>query len=307
MLGAFTEPVDPANPKGGVRVFYVYPTSAAVEMDLRAGDVIVAINDVLVPDQTTFTNELRKEKPGSTVRMIVQRLTERVHLKGKLKSRQRTLSDMDAALNQRLRGHPLPSLPSLRWWDPASKQWVEKSDGMDACKGKVTVLFSFDDCDNCTPKRYRYVSNIAAQTLKAYPDAKIAFVGLYHSDAQLEEGLDAYLKKVQAMIEKHAPVSPIAVAVERLSKPASATEFENRLFLANHGTVILDPEGNVQQVRILGYPEDKEFLTALQAQILKHVVPNLKKDEKETKPGDAPPAGGAAKAAGEDKGGEKSR
>jgi membrane-associated protease RseP (regulator of RpoE activity) len=64
----------------GMRLTGVRAGSPAELGGLRAGDVIVEIEGVAVTDLYTYTDALYRHKPGATIRIVVQRGTERVTL-----------------------------------------------------------------------------------------------------------------------------------------------------------------------------------------------------------------------------------
>jgi S1-C subfamily serine protease len=58
---------------GGAEVQRVKPASPAAEAGLQAGDVIIAVDGVVIPSMGRLLLELRRHQPGFTVRLAVQR------------------------------------------------------------------------------------------------------------------------------------------------------------------------------------------------------------------------------------------
>jgi hypothetical protein len=251
-LGVFTEAVK-GEEASGVRISYVIPGCAAEAIGLRAGDEIIALNDVLLTGQQSFSEELRREKVGSTLRFLVRRGAERIRLRGKIGS----YRAYQEVVRRRSVGKPLFAMPPLKWWDPENGGWVEKKDAFEALKGKITVVISFDHCNVCVKDRLQKIAAMHLAFKDVQPPPPFAFIGIYFREPPPPEPREKAFEDAKALFEKVKPLFPVAVACYD-EEPTNATR-EQHVFLQNHGVAILDPQGNVHYLQILGIPEQEFF------------------------------------------------
>ncbi len=71
----------------GVRVADVMPDSAAKQAGLKAGDVLLKVDDQTVADLRAFSNVLKSKKPGDTVTVVYKRGQEEKSVKATLTAR----------------------------------------------------------------------------------------------------------------------------------------------------------------------------------------------------------------------------
>ncbi len=303
-LGVFTEPIDAARADSGLVVTYVYPKSSGAAMGLLKGDQIIALNDKIIPNREVFVAELRRENIGAKVRFLVRRDGLKVKVTGKLRSYQKTMLEIQQLVRSRMVGKPLPKLPDALWWNGTKKAFEPRKDPLGGLKGKVGVVFAYDDCPTCTKQRYQWLTNLHLVLRQSRPDAPLTFVGLYESDAQLTEDPKKYVERAAAFYkaDKVKPSFPVGVA-HFPKGPPTPQEREKFLWIHNHGLVVLDPDGKVAYVQTTGVPQQKAFLTAVQGLLMKHFpdatrsgkTPTPKSPEKKPpvkKPAGTPPAGG---------------
>ena len=292
-LGVFTDPIDAANPEGGIAITFVYPHSSADEMGLLAGDQIVALNDTLIPNRKVFIEQLRFNNIGGKVRFLIRRKGEKKVIKGKLLGYRGTQQKLQETVRKQMVGKPLPSLPELEWWDTEKKRFVVREKPLAALEGKVGVLFAFDDCRDCTQKRYRQLGNMHFAMTQNRPETPLAFAGIYQSSAQLEKGSDVCIEHATKMFSAgHTPSFPLAIAPFRKGSPPPEDHLKH-LWIFNHGIVILDPQGKVAYLQTTGLPE-QEFIQALTQQILQN-DPKARKQLEERKKAAQDKVGGAPK------------
>ena len=93
-LGLETEEFGTGGKVEGIKVVYIYPFSAASEMGFQLGDVVFALNDVIIPDRKTFVREVRRNNIGGKLRFLVTRGTERIKIQGKIGSYRKTMEKL---------------------------------------------------------------------------------------------------------------------------------------------------------------------------------------------------------------------
>jgi len=97
-IGATAEPLSPAEAhdlgvSNGAVVRTVHPETPGAEAGLRAGDVIVAVDDRTVEDAVALTRAISRHRPGDTIGIEVVRDGEHLVLKATLIDRQQWLED----------------------------------------------------------------------------------------------------------------------------------------------------------------------------------------------------------------------
>lgn len=113
----------------GVRIAQVVPESGAAKAGLKAGDVIVSLNEAQVVDSVGFGASIREIKTGETVRLGVERegelrevevtLGERPGLSGPRGARFQRMNEMSGRMSEKTGGfpavlqHDIPLDPSL--------------------------------------------------------------------------------------------------------------------------------------------------------------------------------------------------
>lgn len=252
-LGLQTEPKSAADPKGGLVVNYIYPGSAAKEIGFQVGDEIRTLNDLLIFDQETFVKELRKENINAKLRITILRGGQEAKLQGRIGSYQKTMSAYQDILRKEMEGKPLPPLPGAVWWNPQTKSWDEKLNGMDSLQGKLAVVFSFDDCEYCKKKKLERISqmkNVLASTGDKVP---VGFAGIFYASQTKEKNL----KAAADLLTASPPVIPIAVAYYPGDKPPQESR-DKQALIQNHGLAILDVKGNIKYLQVIGEP-DQDF------------------------------------------------
>ncbi len=263
-LGVFTKPIRPGDLESGLRIAYIFPQSAAEAMGLQVGDEIVTLDDAQVPNRRELTKQLRSQnKVGTKVRFVIRRNGEKIKVKGKLGSWRKTMGNFQSVTRKRLYGKPLPPLPPISWWDPKAQNWAEKADGLAHLKGKLGIIFSFDDCARCVPKRYEFFQGLKTRG-RSLPLDPLDYVGLYQSSAQDEKGVTS--EHAAALFKGKPPEFPVAVVLAP-EKPISPEERTKLLYVLQHGIVVLDREGIVRYVQIMDEP-GHDFRKAL-AEIIK--------------------------------------
>jgi hypothetical protein len=263
-LGVQTELKDPSDPKSGLIVAYTWPLSAARQMGFQIGDEVRTFNDILITDPEAFAREVRKENVNAKVRFQIRRAGQDLKIEGRVGSFDKTMKAYQEMVRTELKGKPLPRLPGALWWSSEGKKWEEKPDALSALKGKITVVMSFDDCDQCREKRYQEL--LREQRVHAEKATPVVFAGIFFDERPKKTGKDANLKTATELVTALPPTMPIAVAFYPGDKP-SPTDRDTQVLLHTHGTVILDPAGNVEYIQIVGFPES-EFGAALQKSIL---------------------------------------
>ncbi|HVR75797.1 MAG TPA: PDZ domain-containing protein [Planctomycetota bacterium] len=261
-LGLTTEPKVAGDPKSGLVVIYVFPGSAAKEMGFQVGDEIRTLNDLLITDQETFTRELRKENINARVRFQIRRGGADMRIEGRIGSLLKTMKEYQETVRKDFGGKPLPPLPGVAWWNAETKTWDEKSAALEGLRGKIGIVFSFDDCDVCLQKRYLKLSQTKGALAATPTGPRIGFAGIFYAETAGRGTREERLKAAEKFLTANPPVFPVAVAFYPGDRSTPA-EREKQVLLHHHGTAILDPEGNVKFIEIQGPPE-YDFGIALQ-------------------------------------------
>ena len=252
-LGLKTEPKSAGDPKSGLVVTYIYPASAAKEIGFQPGDEIRTLNDLLIFDQGTFINELRKENVNAKIRLVISRGGQEVKLQGRIGSYQKTMSAYQEILRKEMAGKPLPPLPGAVWWNPQTKGWDEKPNEAGSLQGRLSVVFSFDDCASCKKKKLERISQMKSVLDSAGDKVPVGFAGFFYGFNQTKE---KNLKAATDLLTASPPVIPIAVAYYPGDKPPRDSQ-EKQFLIENHGVAILDTKGNIKYLQILGEPEQE--------------------------------------------------
>jgi hypothetical protein len=80
----------------GARVERVFRDSAALEMGLREGDLVVAVNGQQVRSGQDLTREIQNQNPGDNVELEIERDGNRQHVSGRLETRQQAFEFRDS-------------------------------------------------------------------------------------------------------------------------------------------------------------------------------------------------------------------
>jgi hypothetical protein len=159
-------------------------------------------------------------------------------------------------------GKPLPELPGALWWNVASRKWEEGQRGWARFAGKVTVVFSFDDCPTCKEARLRKLSQMQRIVVSTAPKAPLDMVGIFFDERPGRSGKEANLKSAEALFDEIPPSFPTGVAFYPGGEvPGEA--LSSQVIIHQHGTAILDTKGLVTFIQIVGVPE-REFFEAYQ-------------------------------------------
>ncbi len=264
-LGIQTEPKTPGDPKGGIVVTYVNPASSAKEMGFQVGDEILTLNDMMVSDRETFVDALRKENVNAKLRFRLRRGGETIPLTGRIGSYVKTMKAFQEMLRKAYVGKPFPELPALTWWDPEAKRWAPQRDDWGRLRGKVAVVFSFDDCPSCTEVLLQRIADTKEALSSAALAGLVTSAGIYYDERPGKAGKDACAKSAEALFLKVQPNFPVAVAHYPEDK-VSAQGREKQFLIHNHGVVVLDSKGVVKYLQILGRA-GSEFSSAYKAEI----------------------------------------
>lgn len=259
-LGLRTRPgPSGAEPPGPV-VSYIYPGSAAAEMDLRVGDRIVTLNDLVIPDQDTLVRELRRTSVGASVRFKIVRGTEQKLVFGKLGSHAESMRRYEEFLRKSYYGQPLPEPPAILWWNRETGKWEEKPEAWRNLRGKVTVVVSFDDCRVCKDHRYGMLMRLRTLMAASARQTPLGFVGVYYDERPGKTGKEASLRAATDLFRETSPEFPVALAY--WPGDESQPELTDMQFLLlQHGTAILNADGKIAYLQISGLP-GTDFLFA---------------------------------------------
>ena len=268
-LGAYSEPIDRAKKDSGLRVTYIYPHSTAAEIDLRIGDEIIALNNVLIKNRDTFVAELRNNNVNGTVRFLVRRDGEKVKLKGKIKGYRKTMGLVQDGLRKKLYGKPLAKQPEVRLWNPKTKKLEPSKEPLAQLAGKIGMIVWYDDCNYCQTKRYQFLQNMQLRTAAAPTPVPLSFAGLYFSDRQHEQSPQANLDGAAKLYGTKTP-SFTAGAVHFPNKSPAPADRHDSLYIYNHGVALLDPEGKLAYLQIFDAPNQREIQQAMAQVLVKH-------------------------------------
>lgn len=279
-LGLRTRPRRPDATSGGPIVTYVYPGSSADALGFRVGDEILLLNDLVVPDQETLVRELRRLKIGSLVRFQVRREGEEKRLSGKIGSHAESLRRYEDYLRKSFAGQLLPEPPEMVWWNRETGVWEERPDAWKDFRGKVTVVVSFDDCSLCRESRFGMLARLRTVMVAASRKAPLGFAGIYYDERPGKSGKEASLRSAAELYRSADPAFPVGVAYWPDGDLVPERTDEQFLIL-QHGVAILDSEGRIAYLQVLGVP-GAEFLAAYE-KALKGIAPKAEEAPKEEK------------------------
>lgn len=231
----------------GVVVTYIFPTSSAETLGFQLGDQIILVNDVRIKNQVQFSQELRAENPNATMRFVVKRNGKLERIRGKLGSYKKTMARFQVRVQQHMLGKPLPKLPRLYWWDTEKLDWSDNKEGIDRFKGRITVLFAYDNCPRCEGDRYAPLQGWTDRVLSdVATDDTVSMVGVFFGNG---EPLKNTLEDASVLYEGTTPKFEAALA----HYPATQKlDWLNQAFLRQHGIVLVDEEGIVRYVQVNG-------------------------------------------------------
>jgi hypothetical protein len=290
-LGAYTELLDAQKPDSGLRITYVTPHSTAEALELKAGDEILAINDVLVRNSKQFGDEVRRNNVGGTIRLVVRRGGGIVNFSGKIKGYKKTMEAVQADLRKAMVGKPLPPQPEFLWWRAGTARFEKRAEALAQLKGKIALLVWYDDCPVCLPKRYEFLEKLELNHSRAPQRLPIALVGLFYDEADRDKGPDPHLESARQLYEKRKPAFPAAV-VHYPDKTPGPKERQDLLYIFNHGLVVLDPEGKVAFLQIYDAPDERAVQLEMERLLQRHFQ---KPPAGEPEPPETPPGGAAGK------------
>lgn len=266
-LGVQTAPRDPSAAQGGIVITFVSPASSALEMGLQAGDEIVTFNDLIILDQKQLVAELRKENINAKVRFKVRRKGDELRIEGRIGSYQKTMQAYQDHLRKEYGGKPLPKPPATLWWNGAKRGWEVDEKVWDGLQGKLSVVFSFDDCEVCREKRYGILTKTKLALDATPAKDHLAFVGLFYADTAGATGKEANERAAGAFLEKAPPPFPIGVAYYP-NEASSPQEREGQFLLHHHGIALLDRKGQIEYLQTYE-PPGYDFSRALQGALTK--------------------------------------
>jgi len=285
-LGLMTESKVEGDPKSGLRVTYVFPHSSAEEMGFKAGDEIVALNDVIIESLTQFMTELRRERIDATVSFLVQRAGESkwIPLRGKIGSYKRTMTKFEEDVRKRLVGESLPKLPRVLWWDDKEKKLSDTFDLEKAVAGKVAIFYGFDSLMQPIPRpdnsvfipsylRFQETSRRLGQII-----AKDSFVvvSLFRDERILtEKGEEAMIAAAKEIFVANPPVGLGGVIL--FPEEMEPREREDLFFLRNRGVALVGGKGKIEYLQVFDDP-GPDFLRALQKALEENGTPLVAPD-----------------------------
>jgi hypothetical protein len=253
-LGLQFQPIRREEPEGVV-VTYVYPRSAAEAMGFRTGDEVLEVNGAAVPDRRFLAGQVRQRSIKDPVSFKVRREGQILDLKGALGSYQETRKAFLDLCRRELIGRPFAPTARLEWPDGI--------DGVQALRGKVGVLVSFDDCQECTEGKWRKVLAMDEALRKAGASMGwLGFAGIY---SKIGESHEKNLEGRRKALSRHRSTFPVAVA--RYPDDRVPAESAARDALAQElGVALLDPEGKLFYLELdnpsAGILPTTEFLKA---------------------------------------------
>jgi PDZ domain-containing protein len=264
-LGAFLQPVRRGERAEGIRVVFVYPGSSAARMGLLPGDEVVELDGQAVESRPALAERLRGRDIGSPLALRVVRAGRPLELKAVLGSFHETRKSFLDDCRSRLVGKPFETVAELVWPDGR--------DGIRSARGRVLVLISIDDCQDCVERKLRRIQ-VLADALKRAGKAEdwLALAAIY-SDV---EGSYARNSEARQRVLARCPVEfPMGIArYPRDEVPQGTTGREPLVQDFAHGLAILDPEGRVLFLE-LGTP-GPEFVKAFQEAEAKYGKPAAK-------------------------------
>jgi hypothetical protein len=266
-LGLRTEQKIPGNAQSGIVVTYLFPLAPAKEMGFQIGDEVRLFADQLYVDQKAFVEALGRLNVNARVRFTVLRQGQEVKLEGRVGSREKILKAHQEQVRKDFAGKPLPAFPALSWWNVEKKAFEERPAGLDALRGKLAIVFSYDDCEHCRARRYGRMQTTSTALASTRGADQVAFLGIYFVEGQGAQGKADLLGKAAALYEATPPGFPAAAAYYPAGK-ATAADLDRQVLLHNHGVAIVRPDGNVGYIQIVGFPE-QEFGLALTQEIQK--------------------------------------
>ena len=266
-LGLETQLKVPGDESSGLVVVYVFPKSAALEMGFQVGDEILTLNDLRVMNPAAWRKELQRENVNAKLRFQIRRKGKVMKVKGRIGSRQQTLSAYQEKVRGETLGKPLPPLPAALWWNTEKKGWEERENGMDFLRGKVAVVISFDSCKVCRTSRLERIAAMKNRLDTQGKEESIAFAGIFFQAERGRMDKEANLASSTAMFTSFPPSIPVAVAYYPNGQP-TPEEKDRDVLIHHHGLAVLDTKGNVQYIQTLGLP-DQEFFQAYRKAIEK--------------------------------------
>ncbi len=251
-LGIQLQAMHPGQNPEGARIVFIFPESAAAEMGLHAGDEVLTINGIDVPDQRFLSTELRNENIGAKIKIGIRRDGKAMELTGRMGSYQKTRKAFQDHMRRELVGKPFEPHAEIVW--PAGV------DGIKASRGKVTLVVAFDDCQNCIERKWKKFASMEA-TLSQTGNALdwLGFAGIYSSGEMQFAANEESLMKVLGRHPAAFPVGIARYAGERIPENSHLRD----AIIQTHGVCILDPEGKVFYIEADPEGPGVEFLTAI--------------------------------------------
>ncbi|MGQ9592567.1 MAG: hypothetical protein ACUVYA_19990, partial [Planctomycetota bacterium] len=236
----------------------------------RVGDESLLLTDLIIPDQETLVRELRRLKIGSIVRFQVRRGGEEKRLTGKIGSHADSLRRYEDYLRKSFTGQLFPEPPEMVWWNRETGVWEDKPNAWKDLRGKVTVVVSFDDCGVCRESRFGMLARLRTVMVAASRKAPLGFAGIYYDERPGRSGKEASLRSAAELYRSADPAFPVGVAYWPEGEAVPERTDEQFLIL-QHGVAILDAEGRIAYLQVLG-PPGAEFLAAYE-KALKGIAP----------------------------------
>jgi hypothetical protein len=250
-LGAQFQSGRPGQGPAGIRVNYVVPGSAAEAMGLRVGDQVLELNGVPVPTPLFLASEIKKQDIQSSIRFKVRRGREEIEINGRLGSYLETRKSFLEHSRRELVGKPFRTVAEL--------VWPEGVDGIEALRGKVGVVVSFDSCQDCVENKWKKIRDMEEVLRKSGTGRSwLGFAGIF---SQKGETYARNLVTMKRVLDRFPPRFPVAVARYRGDLLPDGSEGEEPL-VQDHGMAILDPRGNLLYLELEN--PGPEFLKAFQ-------------------------------------------
>jgi hypothetical protein len=252
-LGLATRAQTPGAEASGIVVLQVYPGSSAEGMGFKVGDEILTVNDFLVGGRKAFIEELKRANVGARMRFLVRRDGKTQTLSGRIGSYRKSMAAYQRHLRKKYEGQLLPPLPEAFWWNEKESRWEDGPEDWRSLRGKLVVVVSFDDCETCRKARIEKISLMKQGFAQVPSRTPLEFVGVYYRESPDSWGRKANQKGAEALLKEMRPSFPVTVAAYPDDSPTP--EMRARQFLIHHhGIAILDPQGKVRFLQILGLP-----------------------------------------------------
>jgi len=238
-LGVQLQALRPGQKEEGVRVNYIFPESAAKAMGFKVGDEILELNGIQVTDRKFVIGELAKENIGAKVSFRVRRGSETLELRGPMGSFQKTRKAYLDACRKELLGKPFTTSGELVW--PGGK------DGVQSQRGKLLVLVSFDNCQDCVRNKWGKIRGLAERFSKIDQGEKyLGFAGIYSNVNETYQANEAARDRVLSENPAQIPVAVARYAGDVIPADSAGRD----PLVQDHGIALIDPEGKLLHLEL---------------------------------------------------------